>query len=231
MEHLELELQVCVSLNMELGTIPKSLGKSVRVLNWLTIFPALWDFFSFTISLFFVKKKFQVVYLKYFSYSIFQSYFSSPNSSHITTLPLSTQIGVPFFFKHIMPNLYWLSSWTRGLLLEHGQLTRGYALKVPLFLSQQRSVVHTPSARSGTLCLPSLSVLESGPTWAQAGLVHAVTGAVSTYRQLHCCVRQILFLWTCTPPLALTHFLSPPLKCSPSRRRGRHEVDDLLRAE
>lgn len=65
MEYLELKWQVCVNHNAELGIKPKSLRKAVSALTWWTNFTAPWAF-PFTVSSDVIKKKLQLVYLKYF---------------------------------------------------------------------------------------------------------------------------------------------------------------------
>lgn len=69
------------------------------------------------------------------------------------------------------------------------------SLSFPL---QQLSIANCFSAKGGTLCTPSLTVLGFGLTWACKGLVHAVTTSVCLFGQLPCCVLKTISLKSST---------------------------------
>lgn len=120
-----------------------------------------------------------------------------PLLQRIHPLSLPTQLCVLLVFfinlsSWIVQPIY---SWTCGLPLECGWLTRGYALRENwLFRSQNRSIADNSSARDGTWCrLPltqaALFCLFLSGVWT--GLVRAViTAASSPMWTLRCVLKR-----------------------------------------
>lgn len=113
---------------------------------------------------------------------------------------------IHFAFLHTPKLVLLIYSWMCGLLLEHGWHTRGFSVNHDYPCPRKLSIV--PQLGSGTPCPHSISLMGLF-IWLklQQVMFYDVTITLSTYIQLACYVRNIIFHWNCLP--------SPPCSCNP----------------